>query len=142
LVAGEAVNLTERRAALHMALRNLGGEAMAVDGRDVKPEVRAELEVFFPKAGALPAAARVLRNLPAGHEWPLWPPERLGDLDGDGVRGDGDRAAMAKSLGGAFVPARAILDFDGDVEEVMARSFEASSASYFNVGSFSLSTKP
>jgi glucose-6-phosphate isomerase len=43
LFAGEAVNLTERRAALHMALRNLGGEAMAVDGRDVMPEVRAEL---------------------------------------------------------------------------------------------------
>ncbi len=76
----------------------------------------AELEVFFPKAGALPAATRVLRNLPAGHEWPLWPPERLGDLDGDGVRGDGDRAAMAKSLGGAFTPAGAILDFDGDAD--------------------------
>jgi glucose-6-phosphate isomerase len=43
LFAGEAVNLTERRAALHMALRNLSGEAMTVEGRDVMPEVRAEL---------------------------------------------------------------------------------------------------
>ena len=43
LFAGEAVNVTERRAAMHMALRNRSGEPMAVDGRDVMPEVRAEL---------------------------------------------------------------------------------------------------
>jgi glucose-6-phosphate isomerase len=43
LFAGEAVNLTERRAALHMALRNRSGDGMAVEGRDVMPEVRAEL---------------------------------------------------------------------------------------------------
>jgi glucose-6-phosphate isomerase len=43
LFAGEAVNLTERRAALHMALRNRSGNAMTVEGRDVMPEVRAEL---------------------------------------------------------------------------------------------------
>jgi glucose-6-phosphate isomerase len=43
LFAGEAVNLTERRAALHMALRNRSEAAMTVEGRDVMPEVRAEL---------------------------------------------------------------------------------------------------
>jgi glucose-6-phosphate isomerase len=43
LFAGEAVNHTERRAALHMALRNRSGDAMTVEGRDVMPEVRAEL---------------------------------------------------------------------------------------------------
>jgi glucose-6-phosphate isomerase len=43
LFAGEPVNLTERRAALHMALRNRSGDAMTVEGRDVMPEVRTEL---------------------------------------------------------------------------------------------------
>jgi glucose-6-phosphate isomerase len=43
LFAGEPVNLTECRAALHMALRNRSGEATTVEGRDVMPEVRAEL---------------------------------------------------------------------------------------------------
>jgi glucose-6-phosphate isomerase len=43
LFAGEAVNVTERRAAMHMALRKRSSDAMAVEGRDVMPEVRAEL---------------------------------------------------------------------------------------------------
>jgi glucose-6-phosphate isomerase len=43
LFAGEAVNLTERRAAMHMALRNGSGDALTVEGRDVMPEVRGEL---------------------------------------------------------------------------------------------------
>jgi glucose-6-phosphate isomerase len=43
LFAGEPVNHTERRAALHMALRNRSDRPMPVDGRDVMPEVRQEL---------------------------------------------------------------------------------------------------
>ena len=43
LFAGEAVNHTERRAALHMALRNRSGRPMHADGRDVMPEVLREL---------------------------------------------------------------------------------------------------
>jgi glucose-6-phosphate isomerase len=43
LFAGEAVNNTERRAAMHMALRNRSGRPMHVGGQDVMPEVRAEL---------------------------------------------------------------------------------------------------
>ena len=43
LFAGEAVNLTERRPALHMALRNRSAHPMTVEGRDVMPEVQAEL---------------------------------------------------------------------------------------------------
>jgi glucose-6-phosphate isomerase len=39
---GELVNSTERRAALHTALRNLSGEPVFVDGRDVMPDVEAE----------------------------------------------------------------------------------------------------
>jgi glucose-6-phosphate isomerase len=43
LFAGEAVNHTEKRAAMHMALRNRSDRPMLADGRDVMPEVRAEL---------------------------------------------------------------------------------------------------
>ncbi len=40
LFAGEPVNLTEHRAAMHMALRNRSTRPMLVGGRDVMPEVR------------------------------------------------------------------------------------------------------
>ena len=43
LFAGETVNNTERRAALHMALRNRSDRPMRSDGQDVMPEVRGEL---------------------------------------------------------------------------------------------------
>ncbi len=43
LFAGEAVNHTERRAAMHMALRNRSDRPMRADGQDVMPAVRAEL---------------------------------------------------------------------------------------------------
>ena len=43
LFAGEAVNNTEKRAAMHMALRNRSDQPMNVGGRDVMPEVHAEL---------------------------------------------------------------------------------------------------
>ena len=43
LFAGEPVNHTERRAAMHMALRNRSGRPMYADGVDVMPAVQAEL---------------------------------------------------------------------------------------------------
>ncbi len=43
LFDGDAVNSTEGRAAMHMALRNRSERPMHVGGRDVMPEVRAEL---------------------------------------------------------------------------------------------------
>ena len=49
LFAGEPVNVTEHRPALHMALRNLSSRPMFAAGRDVMPEVlaeRAKMEVF------------------------------------------------------------------------------------------------
>jgi glucose-6-phosphate isomerase len=44
LFAGEKVNATEGRAALHMALRNFSGKPVLVDGADVMPAVLAERE--------------------------------------------------------------------------------------------------
>jgi glucose-6-phosphate isomerase len=42
LFAGDIVNTTERRPALHMALRNMSGAPMRTGGIDVMPEVLAE----------------------------------------------------------------------------------------------------
>jgi glucose-6-phosphate isomerase len=42
MFAGELINSTERRAALHTALRNFSGKPVLVEGRDVMPEITAE----------------------------------------------------------------------------------------------------
>jgi len=44
MASGEAINWTERRAVLHMALRNRSNRPVLVNGRDVMPEVNAVLE--------------------------------------------------------------------------------------------------
>jgi glucose-6-phosphate isomerase len=44
LFAGEPVNDTERRAAMHMALRNRSDRPMYAQGTDVMPEVHAQLD--------------------------------------------------------------------------------------------------
>ena len=41
---GEKINLTEKRAVLHVALRAAAGESMVVDGQDVVPGVHAVLD--------------------------------------------------------------------------------------------------
>lgn len=43
MFSGEKINTTENRAALHTALRNKSGKPVMVDGKDVMPEVQAEL---------------------------------------------------------------------------------------------------
>ncbi|MCB1535962.1 MAG: glucose-6-phosphate isomerase [Rhodoblastus sp.] len=57
LFAGEKVNLTEHRPALHMALRNLDGGPILVDGRDVMPDVRAVREKVAAFAEAVRSGA-------------------------------------------------------------------------------------
>jgi glucose-6-phosphate isomerase len=44
MFAGEKINLTEDRAALHTALRNRSGNPVMVDGHDVMPDVEAVLK--------------------------------------------------------------------------------------------------
>ena len=53
LFAGARVNNTERRPALHMALRNSSNRPVMVDGVDVMPLVREELERVLRLADAL-----------------------------------------------------------------------------------------
>ncbi|KAJ2542305.1 glucose-6-phosphate isomerase, partial [Coemansia sp. RSA 1933] len=44
MFTGEHINVTEDRAVLHVALRNVGDEPIYEDGKDVMPDVRAVLE--------------------------------------------------------------------------------------------------
>ncbi len=44
MFSGEKINATENRAVLHTALRNRSARPVLVDGQDVMPEVRANLE--------------------------------------------------------------------------------------------------
>jgi glucose-6-phosphate isomerase len=44
MFAGDAINLTEQRAVLHVALRNRSSRPMMVNGRDVMPDVRKALD--------------------------------------------------------------------------------------------------
>ncbi|MGE5370002.1 MAG: glucose-6-phosphate isomerase [Chloroflexota bacterium] len=53
LFAGEAVNNTEHRAAMHMALRDLSTRPLTVDGVDVRPLIEAEREKVFAFARAI-----------------------------------------------------------------------------------------
>jgi glucose-6-phosphate isomerase len=53
LFAGQKINLTEDRAVMHMALRNLSGKQVLVDGKDVMPEVSAVREAFLAFAEAI-----------------------------------------------------------------------------------------
>ncbi len=43
MFSGEKINITERRAVLHTALRNEPGQSVLVDGKDVMPAVSSEL---------------------------------------------------------------------------------------------------
>jgi len=69
MLAGDRINKTENRAVLHTALRNCGQRPVWVDGRDVMPEVRAELaRVFefaesFRRGECLGFDGRPLRNV-------------------------------------------------------------------------------
>ncbi len=53
MFAGKKINITEDRAVLHTALRNLNGKGVTVDGQDVKAEVLAVLDAMSAFADAV-----------------------------------------------------------------------------------------
>jgi glucose-6-phosphate isomerase len=61
MFSGEKINITENRAVLHVALRAPRGATIAVDGKNVVPEVHAVLDKMAAFAG------RVLRGDWRGH---------------------------------------------------------------------------
>jgi hypothetical protein len=72
-----------------------------------------ELVVTWPDG-----ATRTLTDVPAGARWTLWRPERLGDVDGDGVRGLTDVPSLLAAYDSAgpvpLTPGLEAFDFDGD----------------------------
>lgn len=75
-------------------------------------EFADEIEVRWPSGGPV----RTLRGLAAGFEWRVLPPERLGDLDGDGLVASTDRELLLAWLGAPLVPGREAADLDGDAD--------------------------
>ncbi len=94
LMRGEAVNLTERRAAMHMALRDFTGGPALVEGRDVTQDVRSERARMLAFAGQVRDGA--LRGATG---------ERISDVVNIGIGGSDLGPAMA---------ARALSPFRGD----------------------------
>ncbi len=61
MFAGEKINVTENRAVLHTALRNVSGTPVLLDGKDVMPDIHASLAQLYAfadsvRSGALAAA--------------------------------------------------------------------------------------
>lgn len=61
---------------------------------------------------------RSLRNFPGGATWKVWPPERLGDADGDGDRDWDDLRVFFPCFTGpgpgGLAPGCEVMDWDGD----------------------------
>jgi glucose-6-phosphate isomerase len=55
LFCGESVNNTEKRAAMHMALRDLSQRPLFIDGVDVRPQIEGERRKVFAFARAIRA---------------------------------------------------------------------------------------
>ena len=84
---GEKINVTEKRAVLHVALRAPKGASIVVDGENVVPEVHAVLDKMA--AFAEPRAQRRVEG-PHGQAHPQRHQHRhrrLGPRAGDGLRG-------------------------------------------------------
>jgi hypothetical protein len=69
-----------------------------------------EIEVTWPGGDT----ARSLFSYPADTTWTLYPPERLGDADGDGIVDAIDFATLAACFGGPVGAGCEVMDFDGD----------------------------
>ena len=53
MFSGEKINATEDRAVLHTALRNMSGEPVYADGKDVMPDVRRVMDKIMTLSKAL-----------------------------------------------------------------------------------------
>jgi glucose-6-phosphate isomerase len=105
MFAGKLINSTERRAALHTALRNFSGEPVLVEGRDVMPEITAERA----KVAAFASDVREGRLRGA-----LGQP--MTDVVNIGIGGSDLGPAMACKALGPFTPANLRAHFVSNVD--------------------------
>jgi hypothetical protein len=73
----------------------------------------AKADFHWPR-GPSGAPVRTLVNVPANQLWTVYPPERLGDVDGDLLITAVDRDANAGCAAAGFVTGCEMMDFDGD----------------------------
>jgi len=105
LFAGEIVNPTEHRPALHMALRNLTDAPMLAEGKDVMPEVRAE-------RAKVEAFGEAVRN----GEIKAANGERFTDIVNIGIGGSDLGPAMAARALAPFIADHLTLHFVSNVD--------------------------
>jgi glucose-6-phosphate isomerase len=97
LFAGEVVNTTEGRAAMHMALRNMSGKTIVIEGRDVMGDVVAERNKYLTFAtkvrdgiirgtGGAPFADVVNIGIGGSDLGPAMAARALSPFGGDGPR--------------------------------------------------------
>lgn len=84
MFAGDAINLTEGRAVLHVALRNRGPSPIEVDGEDVMPRVRSVL-----------ANMRKFSDAIRSGEWKGFTGQRITDVVNIGIGGSDLGPVMA-----------------------------------------------
>ena len=84
MFAGEAINNTERRAVLHVALRNRSNRPMTIGGRDVMPDVHAALDHM-----------RVFSVIVRSGRWTGYTGMRITDVVNIGIGGSDLGPAMA-----------------------------------------------
>ena len=84
MFAGEPINNSERRAVMHVALRNRSSRTMIVDGRDVMPDVRTALDHI-----------RAFSEAVRGGQWRGYTGLRITDVVNLGIGGSDLGPAMA-----------------------------------------------
>ncbi len=106
LFGGEAINVTEGRAVMHMALRTLTpGKAMLAQGHDVMPDVAAEREKMGAFAEAVRGGAVAAAN-----------GQRFTDVVNIGIGGSDLGPAMAARALAPFVADHLRLHFVANVD--------------------------
>ena len=105
MFAGEAINVTERRAALHVALRAARGESVVVDGVDVVPEVHGVLDRMA-----------ILANAVRAGQWIGWTGRAIRNVVNVGIGGSDLGPAMAHDALRPFVASELRFRFVSNVD--------------------------
>ena len=92
MFAGDAINVTEQRAALHVALRAPSGTSIVVDGTDVVPDVHAVLDRMATFSNAVRAG-----------RWLGWTGKPIRNVVNIGIGGSDLGPAMAHDALRSFV---------------------------------------
>jgi len=72
--------------------------------------VAAALVIRWPNSGSV----RTLLNYPANTRWTVYPPELMGDYDGDSIVTQFDLSRLSIECGGPVAPGLEMLDMNGD----------------------------